>query len=58
MCVASVQPEAAYTTFSTLAYDSVALWETRAFGMAVLNLAANVVLGLAAAWVGMTLGRA
>lgn len=46
----------AYTTFSTFSYETLQLARGGAALMAVANVAASVVLGLAAAWVGMRLG--
>ncbi len=43
----------AYTTFSTFAYETLALARRGAVGHAVLNVVANVVLGLAAATAGV-----
>jgi len=48
----------AYTTFSTLAYESVRLGQNGALGIAALNVVTSVVAGLAATWVGIVLGRA
>lgn len=48
----------AYTTFSTLMLESWRLWEDGAAGLAVANAFGSVVLGLAAVFVGLTLGRA
>ena len=47
-----------YTTFSTLSYDTVRLLESGDLTRAGLNIAANLVLGLAAAWLGILAGRA
>lgn len=47
----------AYTTFSTLALDSVLLAEDKAFGLALLNAFGSIVVGLAAVVAGMMLGR-
>jgi len=47
----------AYTTFSTLAYDSDAMWRSGNAGRAVLNLLGSLVLGLAAVRLGLVLGR-
>jgi CrcB protein len=48
----------AFTTFSTFAYDSVRLAEDSAYGLAVLNVAGSVALGLVAAVAGVAVGRA
>jgi CrcB protein len=48
----------AYTTFSTLMLESWRLVEDGATGLAALNLAGSVGLGLAAVLAGLTLGRA
>lgn len=46
-----------YTTFSTYSVEGVGLLGERAFGPATLYLAGSVVLGLAAVWLGLFLGR-
>lgn len=48
----------AFTTFSTYAYESVKLAEDSAYGLAFLNVAGTVALGLAAAFAGIQVGRA
>ena len=45
------------TTFSTFGYQSVSLSMDRQAGLGVLNVVANLVLGLAAVWVGLKLAR-
>ena len=47
-----------YTTFSTLSYDTIRLLESGELGRAGLNIVANLVVGLAAAYVGILSGRA
>ena len=47
-----------YTTFSTLTYDTIRLLESGELGRAGLNIVANLVVGLAAAYVGILSGRA
>lgn len=47
-----------FTTFSTLAYDGVRLLSTGEYARAGLSLAANVAVGLAAAWLGVMIARA
>jgi CrcB protein len=47
----------AYTTFSTLAYDSDAMWRSGQVGRAALNLLGSLVLGLAAVRLGLVLAR-
>ena len=47
-----------YTTFSTLSYDTIRLLESGDLTRAGLNIAANLFLGLAAAWLGILAGRA
>ena len=42
-----------YTTFSTLSYDTIRLLESGELGRAGLNIVANLVVGLAAAYVGI-----
>ena len=48
----------AYTTFSTFAYESLRQIQEGALGLAVANVAGSVVLGIAAAWLGVVAGRA
>ena len=48
----------AYTTFSTLMLESWRLWEDGAVGLALVNAAGSVGLGLVAVFVGLTIGRA
>ncbi len=48
----------AYTTFSTFAYESLRQMQDGAVGMAVANVMASVVVGIAAAWIGVVVGRA
>lgn len=47
----------AFTTYSTFAYETVRYVEDGAWGLAALNVAANLVLGLGAAVGGLALGR-
>ena len=47
-----------YTTFSTLSYDTIRLLESGDLGRAGINIVANLVVGLAAAYVGILSGRA
>ena len=47
-----------YTTFSTLSYDTIRLLESGDFGRAGLNIAANLIVGLGAAYIGILSGRA
>ena len=46
-----------YTTFSTFAQEALDLLETDKAAVALAAIAANVVLGLAAVFVGLRLGR-
>lgn len=46
-----------FTTFSSFAYESLALARDAEMGRALLNVAAQVVLGLVAAWLGYALVR-
>jgi len=46
-----------FTTFSTFAFETLALGESGAFGRALLNIAAQLVLGLAAAAAGFVAAR-
>jgi CrcB protein len=48
----------AYTTFSTFSYETLQLARGGAVLLAAVNVAASVVVGLGAAWVGMRLGGA
>jgi CrcB protein len=47
-----------YTTLSTFAVETMALAERRRLGAAVLNVGLSAALGLAAAALGLALGRA
>ena len=47
-----------FTTFSTLAYDGVRLLADGEYGRAGAMLAGNIIIGLAAAYLGMLTGRA
>lgn len=48
----------AYTTFSTFSLETVRLLEDGSYGLAMLNVGTSLILGLAAAWLGLTIGRA
>ena len=48
----------AFTTFSTFGHETVRFIESGSWGLAVLNVTANVVLGLLGATLGIILGRA
>ena len=48
----------AFTTYSTFAYESMRYFEEGAWTQAILNLGANLVLGLGGVWLGFTLARA
>jgi len=48
----------AYTTFSTLMFESYRLASDRAFGLAALNVLGSCAAGLVAVYVGVVLGRA
>ena len=48
----------AYTTFSTFTYETLQLGRGGAIGMALANVAASVVAGLGAVWLGTALGGA
>jgi CrcB protein len=47
-----------FTTFSSFSYETLALAQARAFGPALLSVAANVVLSFVGAWLGFALARA
>ena len=47
----------AFTTFSTFGYETLRLMEDAAWTPALINVGANVILCLAAAWAGLALGR-
>lgn len=46
-----------YTTFSSFAYETLNLAESGRYGIAALNVIGNVLLGLAAALLGIALAR-
>ena len=48
----------AFTTFSTFGHETVRFIESGSWGLAVLNVTANVLLGLLGATAGIMLGRA
>ena len=48
----------AYTTFSTLMLESWRLWEDGDAALALANAFGSIALGLAAVFVGLTIGRA
>lgn len=47
----------AYTTFSTFAFETLRLGQGGAVAVALVNVAASVVLGVAGAWLGTVAGR-
>ena len=47
-----------FTTFSTLAYDGVRLMSNGEYARAGAAIAANLILGLLVAWLGVLVGRA
>ena len=47
----------AYTTFSTFAFESVKLLEEGSWSLALLNVVGSVLIGGAAAWLGIVLAR-
>lgn len=46
------------TTFSAFSVETLALAQKEQWGLAAANVAANLVLGLAGAWIGYQAGRA
>ena len=48
----------AYTTFSTLAFETVDLAESGSLAAALLNVGGSLAIGLAAMYTGLTVGRA
>ena len=48
----------AFTTFSTFGVETMRLLEAGAWPQVAMNVLANVILGLALAWLGFTLARA
>ena len=48
----------AFTTFSTLSYESWALIEVGSYSKALLNMVGSLLLGLVAVLLGLALGRA
>mgnify|MGYP003542427954 FL=1 len=46
-----------FTTFSAFGYETFALARDREFGAALLNIGAQVIVGLAAVWAGYTISR-
>ena len=46
-----------FTTFSSFGYETFTLWRDGLASRALLNVAANMILGLAAVWVGHVLAR-
>ena len=47
-----------FTTFSTLSYESIALMQNGLWTAGMANMFGSGVLGLAAAWLGIVVGRA
>ncbi len=45
------------TTFSTFAHDTWQCWNVYGVRWALLNLSANLIFGLGAAWLGVAVGR-
>ncbi len=48
----------AYTTFSTLAFETVDLADSGSLATALLNISGSITIGLVAVYAGLTLGRA
>jgi CrcB protein len=55
--VAAVGFCGAFTTFSTFGLETLRFLQDGAWGLAVLNIAGNVLLGLLMVWVGFIVGR-
>lgn len=47
-----------FTTYSTFAFESVALMRDGTAGIAVIYVVASIVVGLGSAWVGLLVGEA
>jgi CrcB protein len=47
-----------FTTFSAFGYETVRLAQGGAVGLALLNVATNLIVGLGATWLGLVAGRA
>ena len=47
----------AFTTFSTFSIETLNLLEIREYGRAIFNVLASVIFCIAAAWLGLTIGR-
>lgn len=47
----------ALTTFSTFGYETFVKLESGQYGLALTNIAANMLIGLAAVWAGISLAR-
>jgi CrcB protein len=45
------------TTFSSFGYDTLALFEAKHAGLALANIAGNLLLGLGAVWLGIAIVR-
>jgi fluoride exporter len=46
-----------YTTFSAFAFENVSLMQSQQYATAFLYIAASVIVGLAAVWIGLLLTR-
>jgi len=46
-----------YTTFSSFAFETFSLLRDRQVGLAILNVAASMILGLCAVWLGIRLAQ-
>ncbi|MCX8007069.1 MAG: fluoride efflux transporter CrcB [Coriobacteriia bacterium] len=46
-----------YTTFSTLAYESIALAQQGSYALGLANMFGSGAVGLLAAWLGLVVGR-
>ena len=48
---------ASFTTFSTFTVASIHLWQSGDYSKALYNLGGSIIIGLFAAWLGLTVGN-